>query len=299
LKNQNKIDVASAIEIVDGTPAYALLDSGQGRKLERFGNIIVDRPEEQAIWSRVADAATWQSAQGIFAASDESENGKWRIADGAPDSWKIDVLGTRALCRFSAFRHLGIFPEQHAHWQWASDILRGLEKPRLLNLFGYTGVASMVAASCGAEVTHVDASKKAIEWAKENQALSGLTDAPIRWIVDDARKFAAREVRRGKTYHGILVDPPKFGRGPEGEVWDLFTHVPGLLRDLMQLLEPTNNFMVLTTYAIRSSFLSIDALMREVLAGRDGTLQSGELALREESGARLLSTSLYSWWKSA
>jgi 23S rRNA (cytosine1962-C5)-methyltransferase len=281
LKTDSETAVSAAISIVDATPAYALLDSGGGRKLERFGDIIVDRPEEQAIWSRRLDDNRWKKAQGIFASSDEGENGKWRIANGAPDAWPVDIMGITAQCRFSAFRHLGIFPEQLAHWQWMAGLLRGHEKPRLLNLFGYTGVASMVAAACGADVTHVDASKKAIEWAKENQALSRLQDAPIRWIVDDARKFAAREQRRGKTYHGILVDPPKFGRGPEGE-----------------LLDPSWNFMVLTTYAIRSSFLSIDALMREI-CGDSGALESGELALREESGGRLLATSLYARWQSS
>ncbi len=275
------------------------MDSGCGRKLERFGDIVVDRPEAQAIWPQTLPTERWKQADGVFAATDEGEQGKWRIEGGAPDGWPVTVLNVKALCRFSAFRHLGIFPEQMAHWEWMAGTLQALkaegEIPRLLNLFGYTGVASLVAAANGAEVTHVDASKKSIEWAKENQELSGLTDSPIRWIVDDARKFAAREVRRGKTYHGILVDPPKFGRGPEGEVWDLFTDLPDLLRTCRPLLAPGASFLILTTYAIRASFLTIDALMRETFD--TGTLESGELALREQSAGRLLSTSLYSRWR--
>jgi 23S rRNA (cytosine1962-C5)-methyltransferase len=174
----------------------------------------------------------------------------------------------------------------------------GNKPARVLNLFAYTGAASLLAASIGAEVTHVDASKKAIAWAKENQAASGLGDAPVRWILEDARKFVAREVRRGKTYDLVLIDPPKFGRGPEGEVWDVFEHLSGLLGDANALLDPTRSALVLTTYAIRASALAIDGLVRDRLATRKGTIESGELALVEGSAGRLLPTSLYTRWSS-
>ncbi len=170
--------------------------------------------------------------------------------------------------------------------------------PRLLNLFAYTGVASLLAAAAGAQVTHVDASKRAIEWAKENQVRSGLERAPIRWILDDARKFAAREVRRGRTYHGILIDPPKFGRGPNKEVWEIFDHLPELLGTIEKLLDPARAFMILTAYAIRASSVSIDLLAREALAGRGGSFEAGEVAIRESAGDRLLSTALFSRWRS-
>jgi 23S rRNA (cytosine1962-C5)-methyltransferase len=172
------------------------------------------------------------------------------------------------------------------------------EPARVLNLFAYTGAASLIAARAGAEVTHVDASKRAIAWAKQNQAVSKLTEAPIRWILEDARKFVAREVRRGKTYHVILVDPPKFGRGPAGEVWDTFEHLPALLRDCAGLLSQATAALVLTTYAIRASALATDALVRESLAGRPGAIESGELAVSEQAGGRLLPTSLYTRWVS-
>jgi 23S rRNA (cytosine1962-C5)-methyltransferase len=204
------------------------------------------------------------------------------------------------LCRLSSFRHLGLFPEQLPHWEWMLARLREVrdEPPRVLNLFAYTGAASLLAASAGAQVTHVDASKKAIAWAKVNQAASKLGSAPIRWILEDAQKFVAREVRRGKTYHMLLVDPPKYGRGPEGEVRDLFTDLPALLKDCARLLVPSRAAMVLTIYAIRASSLAFDQLAREVLAGCGGRFESGELAIREQGGARALPTSLFTRWVS-
>jgi 23S rRNA (cytosine1962-C5)-methyltransferase len=209
-------------------------------------------------------------------------------------------MGVTALCRLMSFRHLGLFPEQVPHWQWMLERLAAVkgERPRLLNLFAYTGAASLIAARAGAEVTHVDASKKAIQWAKENQAASKLQEAPIRWILDDARKFAARDVRRGKTYHVILVDPPKFGRGPEGEVWDLFSDCAPLLRDCALLLAPGPASMVLTAYAIRASSLAFDQLCREALAARGGAFQSGELAIRPATGGNAVPTSLFTRWVS-
>lgn len=206
--------------------------------------------------------------------------------------------------RFMSFRHVGVFPEQAAHWQWVNSKVRA-ERNRspdkslkILNLFGYTGLASLLPATEGAQVTHVDASKKAIGYARENQSLSELEDLPIRWICEDASKFVAREVRRGNTYDGIILDPPKYGRGPKGEVWDLYTSLPGMLNDLQKLLSDDALFMILTAYAIRSSFVSIHELMAETLNAQGGLLESGELVIREEAGNRALSTSLFSRWSS-
>ena len=201
------------------------------------------------------------------------------------------------LCKLAGLWHLGLFPEQEPHWRWMLERLASVkgETPRVLNLFGYTGAASLIAAKAGAEVTHVDASKKAIQWGKENQAASKLDAAKIRWLLDDATKFVARDVRRGKTYHVILVDPPKFGRGPEGEVWDLFANLPALLGDLAKLLAPHHAAMVLTVYAIRASAFAFDQLMREALAGKGGSFESGELAIRSASGP-IVPTSLFVRW---
>jgi 23S rRNA (cytosine1962-C5)-methyltransferase len=286
-----------------GFEDYALLDSGDGLKLERFGRFTVERPELQALWRPRLEPGAWLRADAAFKstnAEEDGEGGRWRRNKAVPETWPVRVLGVTALCRLSAFRHVGLFPEQAPHWQWMLERLAGLgEGPaRVLNLFAYTGVASLLAAKAGAEVTHVDASKKAIAWAKQNQAISKLDDAHVRWILDDARKFVAREVRRGRSYHLILIDPPKFGRGPEGEVWEVFSHLAPLLRDCAQLLAPGHAALVLTTYAIRASALATDALVRECLAGRGGAVESGELAVVEQSGGRLLPTSLFTRWVS-
>lgn len=283
-----------------GFADYALLDSGAGRKLERFGRVVVDRPEPQALWTPRLDKRGWDKAHAVFSGADDEDKGRWRIDKPVPESWPVKVRDVTMLCRLASFRHLGLFPEQLPHWEWMLARLREIrdEPPRVLNLFAYTGAASLLAAKAGAQVTHVDASKKAIAWAKENQAASALGDAPIRWMLDDAQKFVKREVRRGKTYHLILVDPPKFGRGPEGEVWDLFTHLPPLLADCAKLLVPSRAALVLTIYAIRASALAFDQLCREVLSDRAGSFQSGELAIREAEGERALPASLFTRWVS-
>ncbi|MEM8856567.1 MAG: class I SAM-dependent methyltransferase, partial [Pseudomonadota bacterium] len=182
------------------------------------------------------------------------------------------------------------------HWVSAVAAIEGIEAPAVLNLFGYTGAASLLLAAAGAHVTHVDASKKAIAWGKENQAASGLEDAPIRWICDDARKFVAREVRRGRRYQGILVDPPKFGRGPKNEVWNLFDDLAPLMDDLSRLLAEDARFFILTAYAIRASALSVGRLAASALESHGGRVQCGELAVREDNG-RLLPTSMYATWR--
>jgi 23S rRNA (cytosine1962-C5)-methyltransferase len=281
-----------------GLEDYALLDSGHGRKLERFGSLILDRPEEQAIWSPRLDTTAWEKVDAVFTGDIEEEGvGRWKRRPGVPQAWECRHGRIRFLCRFTSFRHVGSFPEQEAHWGWMRERLASAShraaagRPSLLNLFGYTGLASLIAAEAGAEVTHVDASKKAIAWARENQMLSGLAEKPIRWIVDDALKFAAREGRRGRRYDGVLLDPPKYGRGPKGEVWDLFQNLPEMLTLSRDLVKP-GGFLILTAYAIRASYLSIHRLCEEVL-GRG--VESGELALKDQGGG-LLPTSLFSRW---
>jgi 23S rRNA (cytosine1962-C5)-methyltransferase len=296
-------DTSLRVIATPGFADYALVDSGNGRKLERFGRFTVDRPEPQAMWQPALEPGVWLRADAVFKSVGEDEDGdggRWRKVSPMPETWPLRVLEATMLCRLTSFRHLGVFPEQLPHWQWMRDWLgrvRG-EPRRVLNLFAYTGAASLIAAGVGAEVTHVDASKRAIAWAKQNQAVSKLDEAPIRWILDDARKFVAREVRRGKSYHMVLVDPPKFGRGPAGEVWDVFQHLAPLLRDCAALLASPRSALVLTTYAIRASALATDALVRECLVGRQGTTESGELAVIEEAGGRLLPTSHFTRWTS-
>lgn len=295
------------ISVLEAAPFgdYALLDSGAGRKLERFGKIVLDRPEAQALWNPSLPRAAWDKANAIFSASgEEEEKGRWRIDKPVGDPWSLDVAGVRMLCRLQGLWHVGLFPEQMPHWQWMVDRIAEMRtadpaaRPRVLNLFGYTGAASLLAAKAGAEVTHVDASKKAVAWARENQAASKLGEAPIRWIVDDAVKFTAREVRRGRGYNIILIDPPKFGRGPAGETWDLFTGLKPLLEDCAKLLDNKSAAIVLTVYAIRASTLAFAQLTEEVIGKRSGAYEIGELVIREQAGNRVVPTSLYTRWRS-
>ncbi|MEX3011219.1 class I SAM-dependent methyltransferase [Hoeflea sp. TYP-13] len=278
---------------------FRLIDSGNGEKLERYGPYRIVRPEAQALWPRALGDADWSDADAIFTGdTDEDGLGRWKFpATPLGETWPMRLLDVDFYGRFTSFRHVGVFPEQMAHWRWMQDRIRSSDRTlNVLNLFGYTGVASLIAAAGGAEVTHVDASKKAIGWARENQALAGLEDKPIRWICDDAMKFIAREERRGNSYDIILTDPPKFGRGPNGEVWQLFDHLPAMLDICRSILSPQAVALVLTVYSIRASFYSIHELMRETMRGAGGLVESGELILREQSAGRALSTSLFSRW---
>lgn len=279
-------------------PDYALLDMGNGRKLERYGERTLVRPEPQALGTCALPEEQWLSADAVFTGNDDEDGaGRWKYGPSLSEIWPLSYRDVRFLGRFTAFRHVGLFPEQASHWDFMRGEIALSRRPfRLLNLFGYTGVASLVAAAAGAEVTHVDASKKAIGWARENQALSKMEKLPIRWICDDARKFVEREGRRGRTYDGILVDPPKFGRGPKGEVWNLFDDLPPLIDACALILSDRARFLILTAYAIRASFYSLDVLMRERLAGQGGMVRSGELVLPAGRSGRALSTSLYSRW---
>jgi 23S rRNA (cytosine1962-C5)-methyltransferase len=281
-----------------GWQDYALLDSGHGRKLERYGRYRIVRPEEQAIWTPRRPAAEWDAADATFVGiGDDEADGRWRYRKPLGETWPMSFDGISFLGRFTSFRHVGVFPEQAAHWDWVRDRIVAARRPaKVLNLFAYTGIASLVAAKAGAEVVHIDASKKAIGWARENQAAAGMETAPIRWICEDAVKFVEREQRRGNRYDGIILDPPKFGRGPKGEVWDIFAALPSFLRACVSLLSDSPLFLILTAYSIRSSFLSIHELAAECLAERGGLLESGELVIREEGGGRGLSTSLFSRW---
>lgn len=282
-----------------GSDGFQLIDSGQGEKLEQYGPYRIVRPEAQALWPRQLSMAEWARADAMFSGEQDDEaTGRWRFPQTPlGETWPMRLMDIDFHGRFTAFRHVGVFPEQLAHWIFLRERITDAGRPvRVLNLFGYTGVASLVAAKAGAEVTHVDASKKAIGWARENQALAGLEDRPIRWICDDAMKFVAREERRDSRYDIILTDPPKFGRGPNGEVWQLFDHLPDMLDICRSILSNDAIALVLTAYSIRASFYSIHELMRETMRGAGGLVESGELVLREASGSRALSTSLFSRW---
>ncbi|UTP41577.1 class I SAM-dependent methyltransferase [Phenylobacterium sp. LH3H17] len=280
-----------------GWSDYALLDSGDGRKLERYGPYSVVRPEPQALWSPKLAPEVWARADAVFDPSDEEDAGRWRFQGKPKESWPMAWGEARFQARFTAFRHLAFFPEQAANWAWLDEKVRAAGgQPKVLNLFGYTGVASLVCAAAGAAVTHVDASKKAIGWARENAALSGLEDRPIRWICEDARRYVQREVRRGSRYEGIILDPPKYGRGPDGEVWRLFENLPELSTLCAELLSEKASFLLLNAYAERISGAALAGLLADKLGGRGGHIEWGELALVQDGGERQVGMSFYARW---
>ncbi len=274
---------------------FGLVDSGGGRKLERYGDYRFIRPEPQAMWQPAS--ADWQAHGEFVPASDDEGGGRWYFESPVPaEGWPLAWEEVRFTAHTTPFRHLGFFPDMAPVWHWLRDQVAPVESPEFLNLFGYTGVGSLALASAGARVVHVDASKKSVAQARENAALSGLSDAPVRWIVDDAVKFAAREVRRGRRYDAILLDPPKFGRGPDGEVWRLEEHLPGLLADCAQLLDGQSRALFLTVYAVRLSALALQELLQQTLGHLGGTVEAGELAIREEARGLLLPTAIWARW---
>jgi 23S rRNA (cytosine1962-C5)-methyltransferase len=278
---------------------YELLDSGNGIKLERFGAYKFIRPEFQAIWKPALSQSDWEDADATFQTTNEESGGKWKYNRFIESRWKMHYKNLSFWAQTSNSRHLGFFPEQVPHWDWISNQVLRYNRPiHILNLFGYTGLASLAAAEAGARITHVDASKKTIQSAKENQQLSGLIDKPIRWIVDDAIKFVKRESRRGVQYDGIILDPPKFGRGPKGEVWEFFKMLPNLLYEIRTVLAPKPVFLVITAYAIRASALTLHFAIQELMGIYKGTITSGELVLPEKSAGRILSMAIYSRWSS-
>ncbi|GIU66812.1 class I SAM-dependent methyltransferase [Candidatus Phycosocius spiralis] len=281
---------------------YALIDSGNGQKLERFGPYLFVRPDSQALWPKRLPDQEWRY-DAAFTGQETEEMGRWRFVRRVPETWAISWGGIRFHARCTPFRHLGLFPEQSVHWRWCRDRIEARvkqapkgEPPNILNLFGYTGLASLVCAKAGASVTHVDASKKAIGFARDNQTLAGLEDKPIRWILDDALKFVEREVRRGNHYHGIILDPPKHGRGPTGEIWKLEEGLNRLLAACSQLLAEDALFLVATVYAVRLSFLALDNSLEAALGTRSGHREAGEMAIAEQNSNRLLPTAIYARW---
>jgi 23S rRNA (cytosine1962-C5)-methyltransferase len=275
---------------------YALLDSGGGRKLERYGAVTVVRPEAQCLW-HPSHPSDWDDAAAVFEGAEDEEAGRWRRHGELPETWPMAWRDVRFHARLTAFRHLGLFPEQASNWAWVADRLKGAERaPNVLNLFGYTGVASLAAAAAGARVTHVDASRKAVAWARENATLSALDHAPVRWICEDARAYVRREVRRGSRYEGVILDPPKYGRGPAGEVWRLYEDLPDLVAGCASLLSDEADFLILNAYSERLSGLALASLLAQVLSGRGGRIDWGELALVQADGARGMGLSFFARW---
>ncbi len=288
---------------------YSLIDSGNGKKLEKFGPYTFSRPEPQAIWAPRLKAKVWENSSGSFLSSSSLENedpkGKWVIKNNIPTKWEMSFDKVKFFATPTPFRHLGFFPDQSPHWVWAAEKINKFKAvsnqanyPRVLNLFGYSGIASLHAASNGASVTHVDASKKAINYAFQNRNLSSFQKLPIKFIPDDAVKFVNREIKRGNKYEGIILDPPKYGRGPNGEKWDLFNDLPLLLKCIPQILSNNPIFIILNSYAIRSSHISLNHGLSEVMKNYSGIVESGEISIVENQvNPRQISMAIFARWE--
>jgi len=278
-----------------GWEEYELLDSGNGMRFERFGKYRLVRPDPQIIWLPKLDQKIWSNADAVF----DSEEKKWVVKTTVPNKWLMRYKDISFYAKLSPFKHTGLFPEQMLQWDWITDKLKpGKWKPNILNLFGYTGISTLVAASAGASVTHIDASRPTIGWARENQAASGLENRPIRWILDDAIKFVQREVKRGIRYDGIIMDPPVYGHGPTGEKWDFNESFPKLLSLCRLALTNKPLFILINAYAISSSALTLENILSDYVSDLKGTIEVGELALEEKSAKRLLSTGIFARWSS-
>jgi 23S rRNA (cytosine1962-C5)-methyltransferase len=286
------LDVTLETLITEPWADYGLVDSGHGRKLERYGRFRFVRPEPQAMWAPAS--ADWKHDGEFIGASDEDGGGRWHLERNVPSDWPLGWQDVKFHAANTNFRHLAFFPDMAPQWAWMRDKIA--EGDEVMNLFGYTGVGSLALAAKGARVTHVDASKKSVENGKANAVLSRMADKPIRWMIDDAVKFTAREVRRERTYAGIMLDPPKFGRGPTGETWRLEEGLPGLIADCVKLLTPESKFLVLTVYAVRMSAIAIAELLRQATAQLGGRVEAGEMAVREEARGLLLPTAIFARW---
>lgn len=285
------------IGVIAGTAwdDFGLIDSGHGKKLERYGRYRFIRPEPQAMWGPALD--DWKADGEFIPGADEDGGGRWHFHRDVPQNgWELAWEDVRFTAQTTPFRHLAFFPDMMPIWDWAREQLRSVANPKALNLFGYTGVGTLALAASGVEMVHVDASKKSVAAARENAAISGLTGRPVRWIIDDAAKFAAREVRRERRYDGIILDPPKYGRGPDGEIWRLEEDLPVLLANCAALLDAQSRFCVLTVYAIRMSALAIAETMRQAFASLGGQVEAFELALVEEARGLTLPTAIVARW---
>lgn len=293
MKGRSQLDVLTP----SGWKDYELLDSGSGQKLERFGPYTFVRPEAQAIWKPGLPQEAWDKAHGTFRGTDDAGS-RWFFPKEIEPRWQMSYERLTFWTQPTPFRHMGLFPEQASHWEWMTPLIQGAKREvKVLNLFAYTGLATLAASAAGAHVTHVDASKKVVHWASENHRLSGLGERPVRWIVDDALKFVKREGRRGARYDGFIIDPPKYGRGPEGELWQIETSLAGLLEECRAVASERPLFLILTCYAVQLSPVSLANIVDDAMAGKGGQVTAGELANVEKSKGRLLPTAIFARWR--
>lgn len=281
--------------IVKGWEDYELLDSGEGRKLERFSSIITDRPDPQVLWEK-QNLSLWPNAQAQFLWADKGE--RWKIEKGVPETWNLDYKNMKLELSCKGFKHVGVFPE-HSH-QWDEIIALGKKHKNLkmINLFGYTGAVSIAGALSDMEVTHIDASKTTIATVKENMKLSGLTESSIRTVCEDTLKYVKRLIQRGEKFEIIIMDPPKFGRGPKGEVWKIEESLGELMALIPQILSPKAKMVILNGYASGYSARTFGELLAEALLPRfEGAVLYGDIGIQQNGSERVLTTGIYSKWK--
>ena len=290
-----------SIQTVAAQPDYELIDSGQEEKLERYGSVVVARPDPQALWPKRLSETQWQQAAAVFtrAATDAG----WTFKKDVPKRWPIELGSLRFWIKPTSFKHTGIFPEQLGNWEWCRKAItdqtaKNKEQIRVLNLFGYTGGASLAAAQAGAEVCHVDGSKTALTWARDNAELSGLKEKPIRWILDDAQAFVKREIKRGRKYDGIIMDPPAFGHGPGGELWKIEKHFLPFLESCRTVLSERPLFFLINGYASGYSAIAYKNNLEELVQKYGGLVEMGELAIQESGqDGRLLPAGIFARWR--
>lgn len=296
---------------------YELIDSGDGEKLERFGKYVLNRPDPQALWSKGLGNDIWKKADGHFIKESQSQNKSgWNFKNKIDDSWSIDYAGLNFIIKPTAFKHVGLFPEQASNWEWLGARLKvksenqkssqeqqnnsGAENDfEVLNLFGYTGGASLICAKAGAKVVHVDSSKSAISWGKDNAELSKLSDKSIRWILEDVRVFVEREIKRGRKYDGVIMDPPAFGHGANNEIWKIEDDFIKLVENCFKILKDKPSFFLINGYSAGYSALAYENLLKPLIQKYGGNIEMGELAIAEnkdEKTARLLPCGIFARW---
>lgn len=285
--------------ILESAPerGYALLDSGDGEKLERYGDIILSRPDPQALWSKRLSEKEWASAKAFYGGEGK---GSWKKKGDIPEHWPIEFGGLGFNIRLSTFKHTGIFPEHKPNWEWAAKKIKNSgRQASILNLFGYTGGATLAALKAGAEVVHLDGSKVAIGWAKENAKISGLDNKPVRWILDDAVSFVKKEIKRGHKYDGIIMDPPAYGHGPEGEVWEIEKDLPRLIDMCANLISDDPLFLLINGYASGYSAVAYGNILESSMKKEGFSVDIGELTIREESedSGRRLPAGIFARWQ--
>ncbi len=288
------------IEILKQQKDYELLDAGSGEKLERYGEYVLRRPDPEALWQKTLSKEEWDKAQFRFVRN--GPHTKWETRDEVAKEWNISFGDFTFSIRPTSFKHTGLFPEQLSNWQWMEQVINQhkdsyLEHISVLNLFAYTGGATLACARAGAEVCHVDGSKTAVAWARENAELSGLKDAPIRWITDDVIAFLKREIKRGRKYDAIVMDPPSFGHGPNDELWKIEEHFLELMKLCSEVLSDDPLFVLINGYTAGYSPIAYENTLRDMMNGKEGKIEIGELTIAQSSSGKLLPCGIFARWE--